>query len=743
MANYPWPSNINFADLVTVRPCFDRDDPERSINDYEIWKEQMLCLLEGQGLLGFIDGHISMDQDHRLWRRTDRLIKGWILGSLANDHDSLAAVARLGSSREVWLSLENIFNNRNATVDDEDGFVELEPYTHRNGPRRDNGARYNKDYTRYLSLRRAITRADWGKARKLLDEDEGARKTIISEIDETALLVAVTVGKKSNDFVKELLDSMPDEALAIKNSYGNTALHRAAMIGNRETAAMLLARNPELIYIKNKQDYLPVHIAATYCHKGMLDYLIGIHEIHAADEPRSDRSPFVGPLGASLLLGVIVSQYIDVALYLVQKYPDLAKLKNQSGTDALYELARSASVFESGANFSWLNKWIYSSISLPSTTNATENLLSKDGSTTKFRWFEVFYKIPFVKRIKDKKVMHQQALELIKRLCKALERLPSSEASAIYGRALSLAAQNNIREVVEVILDMFPTAINTTDTKTEVTIFHVAARARSENVFNLLHQMKEGKHFFYDCIDSYDNNYMHMCGEQAPTHKLNLVSGAALQMQRELHWFKEMEKFVTPSRRTSPNKEGKTPQMLFTEKHQELKSQGEKWMKDTATSCTIAAALIATVVFAAPFTVPGGVRNENGIPIFVKNAWFIIFAISDSVSLFSSATSLLMFLSILTSRYAEEDFLYDLPTRLCIGLLTLFTSIISMMVAFSSAIYITLRHKSKLFLIPVAVLAFFPVASFVFSQFPLLIAAMHSTYAPGIFRKIKSSRKLY
>ncbi|XP_073121369.1 uncharacterized protein [Henckelia pumila] len=332
--------------------------------------------------------------------------------------------------------------------------------------------------------------------------------------------------------------------------------------------------------------------------------------------------------------------------------------------------------------------------------------------------------------------MHQQAIELVRCLCKALESFPSSEASTIYEKALFLAVHNDIFEVVEVILEMFPTAINAIDTKTEATIFHVAARERSETVFNLL-QMKEGKHFLYNYVDSSGNNYMHMCGEQAPTHKLNLVSGAALQMQRELQWFKEMENFVTPSRRTMQNNEGKTPKMLFTEKHQELKSQGEKWMKDTATSCSIAAALIATVVFAAAFTVPGGFSN-NGIPVFVKRKLFITFALSDSVSLFSSATSLLMFLSILTSRYAEEDFLYLLPTRLCIGLLTLFTSIIFMVVAFSITIYITVQENSNLFLIPIVILACFPVASFMLLQFPLLIDAVYSTYGPGFKRSIQS-----
>ncbi|GFY98516.1 ankyrin repeat family protein [Actinidia rufa] len=118
-----------------------------------------------------------------------------------------------------------------------------------------------------------------------------------------------------------------------------------------------------------------------------------------------------------------------------------------------------------------------------------------------------------------------------------------------------------------------------------------------------------------------------------------------------------------------------------------LVEDGEKWMKDTANSCTIAAALIATIAFAAAITVPGG-NNTNGLPMFSKEKAFIIFAISDAISLFTSTTSLLMFLSILTSRYAEGDFLYALPKRLIIGLVALFLSITTMMVAFSSTLSI-------------------------------------------------------
>jgi hypothetical protein len=100
------------------------------------------------------------------------------------------------------------------------------------------------------------------------------------------------------------------------------------------------------------------------------------------------------------------------------------------------------------------------------------------------------------------------------------------------------------------------------------------------------------------------------------------------------------------------NTNQKTPWELFIKKHEGLKKQGEQWMKDTTNYCIFVATLIATVVFAAAFTVPGGNNQETGIPIFLKNNWFMVFFISDAMAMLSSSTSILIFLSILTSRYA-------------------------------------------------------------------------------------------
>lgn len=189
-----------------------------------------------------------------------------------------------------------------------------------------------------------------------------------------------------------------------------------------------------------------------------------------------------------------------------------------------------------------------------------------------------------------------------------------------------------------------------------------------------------------------------------------------------------MEKLIHPNYRTSQNEEGKTARELFTEEHKELAQAGEKWMKDTSNSCSIVSTLIATVMFAAAFTVPGGNNSESGVPIFLQTNAFLVFAISDALALLSSLTSVLMFLSILTARYAEEDFMESLPKRLIIGLASLFLAITAMMIAFGATLSIVLDERLKWISIPTVLLSSVPVAIFILLELPLFIQMIRSTF---------------
>ncbi|XP_060974718.1 uncharacterized protein LOC133039784 [Cannabis sativa] len=269
--------------------------------------------------------------------------------------------------------------------------------------------------------------------------------------------------------------------------------------------------------------------------------------------------------------------------------------------------------------------------------------------------------------------------------------------------------------------------------------------------------------FIANCVHKTSRfTMLHMAGELAPTQVLNLIPGSALQMQRQLQWFKviinipllllllfllsyinrssaiilEVETFAGQAIEYEDSNKQK-PKDVFTENHSNLMINGETWMKETSQSCTIVGALIVTIMFTAAFTVPGGNNQDSGYPIFLNKILFKIFMSSDAISLFSSTTSVLMFLSILTSRYTEEDFLYSLPNKMIIGLCTLILSLLTMMIAFCATLSIMFQAQYWI-LVPVTSFASIPVLFFIWVQSRPLRQMIMSTYGPSIFdRNVK------
>ncbi|XP_004306367.1 PREDICTED: uncharacterized protein LOC101301611 [Fragaria vesca subsp. vesca] len=263
------------------------------------------------------------------------------------------------------------------------------------------------------------------------------------------------------------------------------------------------------------------------------------------------------------------------------------------------------------------------------------------------------------------------------------------------------------------------------------TLFQFAAEHRQDQIFDLIRYpfiTKKEREEILSRKDKFGNNILHVVGKLSPLTQIAHVRGAALQMQYELQWFKKVERMASHKDLNCINSDGLTPREVFTINHRDLVKEGEMSMKETATSSSaLVAALIITVMFAAVVTVPGRINGETGIPIYLNTDAFRIFIIADVISLCSSTTSVMVFLGILTSRFAEEDFLTSLPTKLIIGFLSLFLSIGSMMVAFASAVFIMLPGRPSI-VIPSIVLAGVPIASFLWMQFSFLLEIIISTY---------------
>ncbi|XP_017985278.1 PREDICTED: ankyrin repeat-containing protein At3g12360-like [Theobroma cacao] len=324
-------------------------------------------------------------------------------------------------------------------------------------------------------------------------------------------------------------------------------------------------------------------------------------------------------------------------------------------------------------------------------------------------------------------------------MCKEIASLDFAQARKnLVHQAIMNAFQRGMTEFIVEIIGRNPDLLMTKDVD-DRDMFRIAVAHRQEKVFNLIYGLDTKKHHFLSFVDKLGNSMLHVAGKLSSESqvKLEQISGPALQMQRELQWFKEVESIVPPIFKEYPNRKGETPCEAFDRSHAELVKEGEKWSKDIAQSSTIVGTLIITIMFAALFTVPGGLNQETGVPLLLTNKPFKVFIISDAISFFASTTSVLIFVGILTSRYSANDFLISLPSKLIIGLSFLFISIAAMMVAFSSTVIIMLKGQFEI-VISIVVLSSILIGLFVRLQFPLVVKIFFSTYGPGIFdRRMK------
>ncbi|KAI3955751.1 hypothetical protein MKW98_006111 [Papaver atlanticum] len=628
-------------------------------------------------------------------------------------------------------------------------------------PDRSQGMKGSHDIE-YPELRRFAEEGNWETAKSLFKYDSEAVSAVVTEYSHTALHIAANARQWT--FVKGLLELMQPEVLALQETkYGYTALHTVVVEGNVEIAKAMVKKNPKLTQIREYNESVPLKVAADYITDTQEEMVNYLWSATTDEEP----SPFFGPHGASLLCSLVDANFYDIAICIVQKYPNLVIQESEnSKVTALEMMAGRPFTFLSGCKLTLWERWMYSVIAVdllavPCSKHMkgdVENpLLSEDSSNrggiiTRFRgtmmdFFSAFQnsltRVPAGKGIYNKKLMHEKVTTFVKCMLTQL-RLKGIASSLEFfenSNVLKTAMKSGTTEFVVECLQTFPELI-WHKTKNQ-RILQVAIEERNGEILNLICKLSgDRKDDLVSRRDENGNNILHYVAKLAPSHQLKLVSGAPLQMQREMQWYKGVENLLPEKYRLLSNKDGNTAQQIFTEEHTKLVREAEDWMKGTSESCMLLTTLIATVAFAAAFTVPGGNISDtnsgnNGIPIFLFNDAFMVFAIADALSLFSSITSVLMFLSILTSRYAEVDFLVSLPRKLIIGLATLFFSLATIMVAFGAALSIVLGHRLAWVTIPVSLFACVPVSSFVFLQFPLFWEIVSSTYWPSIFPRKK------
>ncbi|RZC51389.1 hypothetical protein C5167_019808 [Papaver somniferum] len=561
----------------------------------------------------------------------------------------------------------------------------------------------------------ALRDRDLEKAKEYLKKNPEVINEAICEDLSTILHKAVYLNIEIT-FLKEIVELMKPDILEYKTNFhcgGDNAVHIAAFRGYTQAVVTMVSKNSKLAQIRNDDGYTPLEIALLYVTPGQKAIVEFLYSVTKDVDP----SPFSGSDGAKLLWYAIDADFYDFASSLVKRFPQLITEISLTKNVVLELFVRKSLAFRSGTRLTWWQKRVYSLIQLEGT---------KVSSTTDKR-IPVPYltRVSYIMNVYKHKLMHKQAIALLKQMLVGLKNANNLD---------------NCKGVSQAV--RFPGMVQHRDQK----MIEMAIAEKNVEIVNLICDCGdvefEDKITLLSVMDNNDNTILHHAAKLAPSAKLNMISGVALQIQRELQWFKGVERMLKINYKDKRNKEGYTARSIFTKEHKELVKEGEQWMKDTSGSCMLVAALIATVAFAAAFTVPGGNisdshSSKNGTPVFLGKTSFTVFAVADSFALFSSITSVLMFLAVYTSRYAEMDFLKSLPQKVIIGLTTLFISMAAILVAFCASIFIVIGDMSPQSLILIGLFGCVPVTLFAWLQLPLFYEMVQSTYWGDHFEKHK------
>ncbi|XP_006662919.1 ankyrin repeat-containing protein At5g02620-like [Oryza brachyantha] len=156
----------------------------------------------------------------------------------------------------------------------------------------------------------------------------------------------------------------------------------------------------------------------------------------------------------------------------------------------------------------------------------------------------------------------------------------------------------------------------------------------------------------------------------------------------------------------------------------EASRKDAKWLTEMYTTNTsLVAILIATVTFAAAFTLPGGYNSDSGsdqgLPVMSRNAAFQVFLVSDTLAMLSSLA--VAFICILARREDLEFLLYyrSLTKQL------MWFAYMATATAFATGLYTVLSPRLTWLAVGICILSVvMPIVTKVLGEWPMLMLRM-------------------
>ncbi|KAL6843592.1 hypothetical protein ACP4OV_026654 [Aristida adscensionis] len=453
--------------------------------------------------------------------------------------------------------------------------------------------------------------------------------------------------------------------LIITNNAGNTPLHEAVQHQENAVALMLLGADPSGGHDLNHRNESPLHMAAR---EGLFQVVRRIVE-QSWVQPRY--VPAVSVSGTALHQAVL-GGYTKIVEILIERYPELLELTDSNGNNALHYAAqknhrRTVDLL--------LNKRTALAYKPNRERQSPLHVAAHYGST--------------------------EAIAALLRHCPDVAEMVDSDGRNAFHVAVASGKTNALRCLLRHVRP--PELLNRVDGSGN-TPLHLAAEL--SHVQSALLLLKDSR--VDPCVRNHDGEtarsllearraHDHTAsgsgghgdrspdrdhdGHAPPHHLVDIRSGAGEMDAHEMYLWKQLKH--TESRRC--RKQQLPPVTVARDR----RSTSQKYFERTVETYILVATLIATVTFAATFTMPGGYKQDSGIAIHGRNTAFKIFVISNTVAMCSSIVVVFCFI------WAWQDPVRFKVEQLLWGHRLTIIACLGMLVSLMSTVYITVAPESR------------------------------------------------